>query len=330
MKKNNELEKLEKLDKNIKKKVNDTFGVDVNTLLTVLLRNPGAMGYLHGALSEEKLKKQLIAEGCEVYRIKEKPAGGFDEKKEHYKGDFLIKLPGQDKYMVVESKGLKTNSEFRGDNKIGSINKTKIINKISRLLNDTNQKKYDSGFKRYSKKKSEWESKNPGKKFPEFSWNIEYPGASSIDLSQVFRNKTEVKDYFNNISNEKFEEKAFREKNAAYYILETHKPSNRIDPITGIKQAAPLKSEFSILAVDLYQKYGEHFFVFADSNELPHSPTSPNHLYQNYEIDILIPGLKNDLNINKPWFTSISELIKHSSPRTVDFDISQVDERVSD
>lgn len=40
--------------------------------------------------------------GYEVLRIKEKPAGGFDEKKVGYKGDFLIKKKGKSEYLLAK------------------------------------------------------------------------------------------------------------------------------------------------------------------------------------------------------------------------------------
>lgn len=306
------------------------FGVTSEVLLDVLLKNQSAMGYLQGAISEELLKISLINEDYEVFRIKEKPAGGFDSKTENYKGDFLAKKPEDHLWLVIESKGLKTNSEFRGDNKFAEKNRKSIVNKIAGILNKNKQYIFSKGHATYIKAKEAWELKNPGKTFPSFEWSKEYPGPDSVDLSGIFKNKKEVSDYFDNINDSQLEEQAFRNKTAAYYILETHKPSNRTDKHTGIKQAAPLKTDFSILAVDLFQKLGKHIIVYADPNKLSHSPTSPFHLYQNYVIDIIIPGLKDEININKPWFLSISELLKDSQPRRVELDESQLDHRLEE
>jgi len=311
----------------MKNKIKKIFGVDQDFLAEVLIENASAMGYLQGALSEEILKQMLIDLGYEVFRIKEKPAGGFDSKIDNYKGDFLVKKPEDDLWLVIESKGLKTNSEFRGTNKIGEKNRKSIINKINRIIEVDKKEVYKKGYNKYMTTKNDWESNNPGKTFPDFEWNEDYPGPNSVDLSDYFKSKKEIEDYFNSIDVGKFSEKAFRDKTAAYYILETHKPNTRVDEETKIKQAAPLKTDFSILAVDLFQRYGEHKIVFADANQLSHSPTSPKHLYQNYLIDILIPGLKDELKINKPWYSSIDELLKNSNPRRVKFDETQIDYR---
>jgi hypothetical protein len=307
--------------------IDKIFGVQIDFLQEVLLANPSAMGYLHGAISEELLKTVLIKEGYEVYRIKEKPAGGFDNKTENYKGDFIAKRPEDDKWLVIESKGLKTNSEFRGDNKFAENNRKFIINKISNIINKNKTDVYEKGYNSYLKAKEQWESKNPGKSFPSFEWSKEFPGPESVNLSSFFKSKNDVIQYFSKIDDSRLVELAFRNKTAAYYIMETHKPSNRTDKHTGIKQAAPLKTDFSILAVDLFQKLGKHVIVFADPNLLSHSPTSPYHLYQNYVIDILIPGLKDQIQINKPWYLDIKELLKNSTPRRVDFDETQIDNR---
>lgn len=312
------------------KLLENIFGIEVDFLHNIILSNPSAMGYLQGAISEEILKKQLLGLGFEVIRIKEKPPGGFDSKIDNYKGDFLIKKPTDDSWLVVESKGLKTNSEFRGTNKESEKNRKSIINKIAGIISKDNQTIYNKGYRTYLIAKSNWEENNPGKVFPSFDWSLDHPGPDSVELNDYFSIKKEIQDYFDSISDDMFDERAFRNKSAAYYILETHKPNTRIDPSTNIKQAAPLKSDFSILAVDLFQKLGKHVFVFADSNLLSHSPTSPNHLYQNYLIDILIPGIKSDIVINKPWFLDIGDLLVNSNPRRVEFDESQVDYRGDD
>ena len=72
----------------------------------------------------------------------------------------------------------------------------------------------------------------------------------------------------------------------------THMPSSRIGIHTNIKSTGPLKGEFGILALDLYLRTGSHKFVFASSNNLNHQPASPEHLSQNYTIDIVPYGIK--------------------------------------
>ena len=309
--------------------IQEKFGTDSASLIKALEMNPSSQGYIHGAVSELKLFDLLKGYGFEVYRIKEKPAGGFDEKKDGYKGDFLIKSANT--YYVVECKGIKTNAEFRmmtTDNKYTkNITRKQAVNVLKKYINIDKSHIYEKGFETYSKKKTAWEAKNPGKKFPDFRWDKEHPGPDSPDLTSIFPDLSAIKDYVASLADESFSETAFREKRGAYIMLQTHKPSNRLDPETNEKIAAPLVSDFSILAVDLFQRTGKHEFVFVNPNTISHSPDHPNHLYQNYTIDILIPGKKDGLEIMYPWYTDIRQCITETHPKTVEYDESQLDHR---
>lgn len=83
----------------------DMFGVKAETLQEALLRSPSARGYILGAISELMLKHHLEALGFKVLRIKEK----WEGKKLHH-GDYYVSLD-ETNWFVVESKGLKSNSE---------------------------------------------------------------------------------------------------------------------------------------------------------------------------------------------------------------------------
>ena len=50
-----------------------------------------------------------------------------------------------------------------------------------------------------------------------------------------------------------------------------------------------------------------------NSTEISHLPTSPEHLYQNYVIDILVKDKKEALIINRPWYRDIADCIKTKS-----------------
>ena len=317
---------------NILKWIEAQFGVDADTVFEALLMSPSAQGYIHGAVSEIMLSRYLSDLGFNVYRIKEKPSGGFDEKKIGYKGDFLINEPNTDEYYVVECKGLKTNSEFRsGDT--DTINHTKIVTKeqayklLKKYINPDKDKIYESGLKRYNKVKVKWEKDHPGLSFPAFEWNHEYPGADNADLTDYFKDLDDLYTFVENANPQSLTEKFFRERMGLYLILQTHQPSTRVDEQTGIDQAAPIKTDFSIMAVDLFQRTGKHEFVFMNPKDISHSPSSPNHLYQNYIIDIIIPGVKDDLIISPPWYWSINECISSTNPTKVEYDESQLDYR---
>ena len=288
------------------------FQVSTPIIIEALKRSPSAQGYIHGAVSELLLVDYLEKMNYEVKRIKEKPAGGFNEKKEGYKGDFLIKKQGTNIYYVVECKGLKTNSEFRGaetDNidHIKKVTKKQAFNTLKKYINIDKEAIYKKGYNTYLKTKNAWELKHPGKTFPPFRWSKECPGSDNADLTPYFSTIKDLKKFIDDCDESLLYETAFRKNEGLYKILQTHQPSTRIDDETGISSAAPLVSDFSIMAVDLFQRTGKHEFVFMNPEEISHSPSSPNHIYQNYIIDILIPGIKDELVIKRPWFSNIDE-----------------------
>ena len=310
--------------------IETNFGVDTDTFIEVLEMSPGSQGGIQGAVSELELFRYLIGSGYEAWRIKEKPAGGFDEKKDGYKGDFLIK-DNAGKYYVVECKGIKTNAEFRGgdtgDDFIKSITREQAFNTLKKYINIDKEKIYEKGLKAYEKKKADWESKHPGETYPPFAWTHEHPGPDSPDLTKIFPTLQSLHEYIDSLDESRFSEQAFRKHIGAFVMMQTHKPNRRKDPETGESIAAPLASDFSILAVDLFQRTGKHQFVFVNPDTISHSPEYPNHLYQNYTIDILIPGKKDNLDIVFPWFINIEQCIKATHPRTVAYDESQLDHR---
>lgn len=309
--------------------VDRTFGVTESEFQSALEMSPGAQGSIAGAISEILLKRRLEDDGFEVLRIKEKPSGGNDEKNSEARGDFYFRPQGSKKneWWVIESKGLKSNSEFRGG-KLDSPDK--VFNFLnSRIFNPRRSLDsiYESGRKRYEKERKEWESKRPSKPFPKFRWSRKFPGAESFNLNKIWNDSKELESWANSLPTDRFSEAAYRSRSGAVVILETHQPSQRKAPITGKVQTAPLVGDFNVMAVDLFFRTGSHKFVFMNSREIAHSPTSPEHLYQNYTIDILIPGIKDQPSISRPWYPDIKSLIKSTSPPPQPLDKSQLDRR---
>ena len=319
------------IDKNILKH----FGVDndresrKDTFLEALRLSPSDQGYIAGAISEVLLKKHLESKGFEVIRIKEKPSGGNLAKNYEARGDFYIrhKSSTADEWLVIESKGLKSNSEFRGSKldspeKVFRFLKSRIFNKAK-----TKETIYKKGNATYSKAKEKWERKNKGEKFPQFGWKKEFPGPECYDLANIWENEGELKKWINSLNKESFTEQAYRNVDGAIAILETHQPSKRVGIRTAIDQAAPLVYDFNIMSVDLFLRTGKHEFVFMNSEEIAHSPTSPEHLYQNYIIDILVKGKKDKPIIQRPWYSAIEDCISKTNPTYRPIDNSQVDNR---
>jgi hypothetical protein len=305
------------------------FGISTDIFLQALRSSPSANGYIMGAISELLLKQHIEELGYEVLRIKEKPAGGNNAKNVEARGDFYIRKHGseENQWLVVESKGLKSNSEFRGSK---LDDKTKLFRFLKRLVftEENNQQKiYDKGHRAYIIKKTIWEAKNPGKEFPPFNWKVQTAGAINVSLSEIWKNEKELKDWVEQLDAEVFTEKAYRSREGAIVILETHQPSIRVGAITGISQTAPLVADFNIMAVDLFLRTGKHEFVFMNPEQISHSPTSPEHLYQNYTVDILIRGKKAEPIIRPPWYKDIDQLIEATSPTPRPLDETQLDSR---
>lgn len=310
--------------------IKERFGVEEETFLDAMKLSPGSMGAIAGAIAEILLKKMLEEKEYEVLRIKEKPAGGNDAKAEGAKGDFYIrKRAPLGKWYVVECKGLKTNSEFRGSK---WCNKESVYKYLKSLAFPKSKSEIMiNGKEMYdkAKKKHEKEMKERGISFPMFKWDERCPGANNADLTGLWKTDKDLKEWVNKQDESLFTEEKYRKRQGVILNLETHKPSRRLSP-SGILQTGPLVSDFSILAVDLFFRTAKHQFVYVNPERISHSPSSPEHLYQNYTIDVLVPGVKEELKIRYPWFQDIDKLIEETNPSERELDETQLDKRRED
>lgn len=312
----------------LKQYINRKFGIDENKFLEVLIKSPGAEGYILGNLGEELFKEYANSIGYEALRIKEKPEGGNNAKSEDARGDFYIRKIGstKDEWLVVECKGVKSNSEKRsGLTKTSSC--LTLLNKHAIERAKHVESIYNSGKRNYETAKENWEQKNTGK-FPKFRWNKENPGAGVPNLTGLWKSKDEISKWLKTFKEKDFDENAFWDLTAPVRLLQTHMPSTRIDTETNIKSTGPLVSEFNILCVDLFLKTGKHELVFVNSADLNHQAKSPNHLQQNYTIDILTA--KDNFKrhkLLKPWYDDLDLCIKETKPKYRKLDKSQLDGR---
>lgn len=312
---------------NLKNFIEEKFGVSEEQYLNALKLSPGSMGAVSGAISEILLKEHLESLGYEVLRIKEKPSGGNNAKSDDAKGDFYIrKIEISEEWYVIECKGLKTNSEFRGNKWCNKGSVYRYLKGIA--FPKSNNHIYSQGYNRYLKAKETYENKekNKGNAFAPFNWNINYPGPNNATLEGLWENEKELKEWVDSQDDSLFTEENYRNLEGVITNIETHKPSSRVSKL-GIKQTAPLVSEFSILAVDLFFRTGKHEFVFMNPQKISHSPSSPEHLYQNYTIDVLVHGLKERPVIKYPWYDDIDKLIEETSPDPRELNESQLDSR---
>lgn len=314
---------------NIKKFIEKNFKTSFGIFFDAIKRSPSAQGYIFGAISEVLLKNYLFDKGFEVLRIKEKPKGGAHGKSAEARGDFYIKRKQDNKWLVIECKGLKSNAEFSHVRREQLSNRDglkQFLIKHAIKGHYKDEKSYKWAEKTYIRKKTNWLNINKDKKFPPFQWSKEWPGPCNCRLSGIWKDEAELKEWVDSLNTERLTETSYRRLNGSIIILETHAPSQRTALQTGFEQAGPLVYDFSIMAVDLFLKTGRHEFVFMNPAYMNHSPGSPEHLYQNYIIDILIPGIKDTPTIVHPWYRDIDDVLK-TQPLEREIDQSQINGR---
>ena len=92
----------------LEKFVSDIFKTTLEIFLEALKLSPNAQGYVSGSISELLLKKNLQELGFEVKRIREKWEG---KKHAQHHGDFYFRNNSESPWFVLESKGVKSNTE---------------------------------------------------------------------------------------------------------------------------------------------------------------------------------------------------------------------------
>lgn len=312
------------------------FGIELDKFFDILSTSQGAEGYILGALGEQLFKTYAENHGYEVHRIKEKPEGGNNAKADDARGDFYIKKRDskEDLWYVVECKSAKSNAEDRGlvskDITDPKKRKKKCIDFLCKFSvnRDKNIKSiYAKGEKAYKKKKASWEAKHPGKTFPPFRWAKDNPGAFFPDLTGLWSSKAEIEKWVNSLPDEVFTSEAFYNREAPIRLIQTHMPSQRTDKL-GLKSTGPLVTEFNILCMDLFLRTGKHELVFVNSQDLNHQAKAPNHLQQNYNIDVLVQkdGFARHYP-QTPWYDDLDECIKKTNPKPRKIDKSQLDYR---
>lgn len=134
---------------------------------------------------------------------------------------------------------------------------------------------------------------------------------SRESLEKWFRRKRsgEIKEWWQNIPADRKERILNSGEFDKAKILETHFVSGTAGR-AGRDIATPRKSEFHIVALDLYLRTGIHEFVFASSNRLAAAEKQPDHLKQNYILDIVVPGADQTPTISKPWTGDFSKVFK--------------------
>jgi hypothetical protein len=268
------------------------YGVSEEVFFTALRLSPNAEGYVNGSITELLLKQELESKGFEVHRIKEKWEGA---KHSNHHGDFYFKR-NNEPWFVLESKGVKSNSEkwhklFNYSNLINFLcNHSDKINWIEENGNSIeNQVK-------------EWVDRE----LPEFQENFK---ATIYDFEEVKKYKTPKKETDKSLAIDELralsreELSAMIDERLSYVmnkikVLETHFVSGT-SVANNRTQATPRIDEFNLISIDIFLRYTNHEFVFANPKDLEASSADNNHLQQNYIMGFVFNN--NELSLSEEW-----------------------------
>jgi hypothetical protein len=306
--------------------VQRVFKTNLETFLEALKLSPNAQGYVSGSITELLLKRKLEEEyGFEVKRIREKWEG---RKHSHHHGDFYFRKLGADSWYVMESKGVKSNSE-----------------KWHRLYNYDNLKSFLTAHAdRISWADHEediepqvvaWINVNLPKFQDEYAANLyEYeeihkylknrPRRETAKSKAIAALRRFTRDQISNMIDERLNYVKSRVK-----VLETHFVSGT-SGTSERTQATPRKDEFNAVSIDIFLRYPEHKFLFANPQHLESSGDDPNHLQQNYVMGFVFSGEQGNstLSITEEWYEDFNQVYETLDPEDgINEDDMQVDNR---
>jgi len=296
---------LEKLTRFVQR----VFKTSVEIFLEALKLSPNAQGYVSGSITELLLKKKFEEEyGLEIKRIKEKWEG---RKHPRHHGDFYFRKPDSSYWFVVESKGLKSNSEKW--HKLYNLKNLKNF-----LITHSDKIPWVNRREEVERQVTEWIYVNLPKFRDEYSSNLyEYeevqkyrPKRETEKAKAIAALRGYTRDQINHMIEERLNYVMSRVK-----VLETHFVSgtSRLSERT---QATPRKDEFNVIAIDLVLRYPEHKFLFANPQNLESSGDDPNHLQQNYIMGFVFTDEQGNatLSITEDWYEDFNDVYDMLDP----------------
>lgn len=244
--------------------VTRTFKTTLEIFLEALKLSPNAQGYVSGSITELLLKKKLEESGYEVKRIREKWEG---RKHARHHGDFYFRKNTQSPWYVLESKGVKSNTE--------DWNKLYNYSRLMKMLYDYHEViHWINQDEEIEPQIENWINTNlPGLK--------EAPTLYSYEEIQGYlknppKRVTEKLNAMKLLSNKTREEidKMIDERLAfvmsKVMVLDTHFVSGT-SGASDRTQATPRKDEFNLISIDIVLRYNDHKFLFANPKHLESS-----------------------------------------------------------
>jgi hypothetical protein len=303
--------------------VQRVFKTNLEIFLEALKLSPNAQGYVSGSITELLLKKKLEEEyGLEVKRVREKWEG---RKPARHHGDFYFRDPTSPYWYVIESKGVKSNSEkwhrlYNFENlKNFLIAHADKIPWIDRTQNIESQV-VDWIYTHLPKFRSEYSSNlYEYEEIHKYKSKRETGKARAIAALRGY-----TRDEINSMIEERLNYLMSRVK-----VLETHFVSGT-SSASERTQATPRKDEFNVVAIDIVLRYPEHKFLFANPLNLESSGDDSNHLQQNYIMGFVFTDEQGNttLSITDDWDEELRDALDTLDPDySVKEEEMQVDNR---
>ncbi len=276
--------------------VDKVFKTTLEVFYEALKMSPNAQGYVSGSITELLLKKYLISLNYQVKRIREKWEG---EKHPNHHGDFYFKK--DEHWFVLESKGVKSNTEkWNGLYNYENLKKFLFTHSEKICWIDQN--------KAVEPQIENWIKYNLPKFFDEYQDTLygyeDVQKYSSTKKSQ----KALAIEKLKGLTREEISAKIDERLNyvmTKIKVLDTHFVSGRGGNRT---QATPRKEEFNIISIDIFLRYNEHKFLFANPKNLDSSEKDEEHLKQNYIMGFVFN--ENELCLTDDWSEDIEEVLK--------------------
>lgn len=303
--------------------VQRVFKTNLEVFLEALKLSPNAQGYVSGSVTELLLKKKLEEEyGFEVKRIREKWDG---RKHSRHHGDFYFRRPGSRSWYVMESKGVKSNSEKW--HRLYNFDNLKNF-----LIAHSNKIPWLNRRRDIERQVVEWIYANLPKFSDEYASTLyEYEEVHKYKPkreTEKARAIAQLRGYSRDQINDLIEQR-LNYVMSKVRVLETHFVSGT-SGASERTQATPRKDEFSVVAIDIFLRYPEHKFLFAHPQNLESSGDDPNHLQQNYIMGFVFSDETGHatLHITDDWYEGLNDVFDVLTPEdTVDEEDMQVDNR---
>ena len=247
----------------LEKFVSTVFKTSVEVFFEALRMSPNAQGYVSGSITELLLKQYLQSQGFEVRRIREKWEG---KKHPNHHGDFYFRknLQGKtpEKWFVLESKGVKSNSE--------KWHKLYNYDKLVKFLSNHSDKiNWIDEFENTETQIEMWIADN----LPKFTTDYKDTIYTYEEVQNHLNSKSTratkksvaielLKDFSREeIGNMIDERLAYLM--AKVKVLETHFVSGT-SGASERTQATPRIDEFNLISIDIFLRHTEHKFLFAN------------------------------------------------------------------